>query len=117
MKNIKSEDIFDAKKITTIASELASLNSGIIVFGLPHSGKSTLVRAICSKDKRFKTLDEEEILSDEDARAILQKSKTFWCVSHQFPGQNQDVSEDYLRGFCEGVGLNQKEWLIVKIVK
>lgn len=117
MKRVRSNSIFSEHELVQVAKRLAASNLNIIIFGLPSSGKSTLVKTICSADKRFETLEEEEILSKEDGERILKKSNKFWCVSHQFPGQNQDVSEDYLKGFVEGMGLKLSEWIIVKIVK
>ena len=117
MKTIKSADILDSKKVNGIAAGLVSLNSNLLIFGLPHSGKSTLVKVVCKADNRFKTLDEEEILSDKDQKAILKKSKKLWCVSHQFPGQLQTIPDSELERFFSSMGLNSSIWTIVRIEK
>ena len=79
---LKSKDIFDVKKLAKIAANMAALNISVIAFGFPGSGKSTFVKAICNANKKFETLDEEEILSKEDERKLMAKSKKLWCVSH-----------------------------------
>ncbi|MBI4044426.1 MAG: hypothetical protein HY392_01835 [Candidatus Diapherotrites archaeon] len=112
-----SKDLFDKEKCALIAKKLASFNKNIIIFGLHNSGKSTLVKAICKADKKFHTLEEEEIISDDDAAKLLEKSKKLWAVGHQYPSQYQHVSEDFLQGFAAGMKLTQKIWIIIKIVK
>lgn len=117
MKIIRSEDIFVDAKLQEIVKELAKLNSNLIIFGLHHSGKSTLVKAICKADSRFITLKEEEMLSEEDTEKILANSGALWCVSHQYPNQSQDVSDGYLAGFVKSMKLGLDKWNIIRIRK
>jgi AAA+ ATPase superfamily predicted ATPase len=117
MKIVNSQDIFNKEKCSKIVNELTSSGKNILIFGMHNSGKSTLVKAACKTDKRFKTLEEEEVLSDKDGLKLLKKSKKLWCVGHQYPGQSQDATKDYLTGFAEGMGLKLKDWVIVKIIK
>ena len=117
MIKVKSEHLFDKSELPVIASAIASHGKNIIIFGLYNSGKSTLVREICRIDRRFKTLDEEEIISSEDTEKIMKKTKKLWAISHQYPTQNQNVSFDYLIKFSITGNLSPKNWLIVKILK
>jgi len=114
---VNSKDLFGKKELEKTAGMLIALNKNIIIFGLPYSGKSTLVKAVCKTDKNFKTIPEEELLSDQDIKTVLKKSTDFWCVSHQYPSQKQDVSEHYLNKFAEKMDLDLKKWRIVKILK
>ncbi|VVC00716.1 Uncharacterised protein [uncultured archaeon] len=117
MKTINSSDIFDAAKLEGIALGLVCLNSNLLIFGLPYSGKSTLAKAICKTDRRFRTLEDEEILSEKDHKAILGKSKHLWCVGHQFPGQLQAIPDSELEAFVSGMGLDASDWVILRIEK
>ena len=115
MRLIDSEDIFENTKLQGLAKELVESNSNILIFGLPHSGKSTLVKAVCKADSRFITLKHEEIISCDDNTKIVGDSPNFWCVGHQYPNQKQDVSDDYLTEFAENMKLNSDKWNIIRI--
>ena len=117
MELINSEDIFENNKLQKLVKKLSALNSKLLIFGLSNSGKSTLGNAVCQSDSRFITLEYEEVLSDKDNTKIIVKSSNLWCVGHQYPNQNQDVSDDYLLGFAEGMNLDLNKWIIIRISK
>jgi len=114
---VEKSRIFDAAELEKIAEKCANLGLNLVVFGLPQSGKSSLVRAICRKSKGFVTLEEEEVL--EEAH-VAELRKGFagkkWAIGHQFPTMDENVSDSYLgRFFVENMGLNPKEWAIIRI--
>ncbi|PIU21516.1 MAG: hypothetical protein COT15_01895 [Candidatus Diapherotrites archaeon CG08_land_8_20_14_0_20_34_12] len=113
---VESSKIFVSSELNKIVEELVSYNSNLIIFGLPNSGKSTLVKRVCSFDPRFKTLEHEEVLSAEDNKRLLRKCRKLWCVGHQYPTQNQNVSADYLQWFVAGMGLDIGKWAIIRIL-
>lgn len=117
MKTIRSKDIFDPEKCKKLAAELAGLDSSLVIFGLPHSGKSTLVQAICETATWFRTLPEEEVLNKADQKLILKVSNRFWAVGHQFPSQNQGLADLELEKFAVNQGFSLDKWQIVRIVQ
>ena len=117
MQLIHSKDIFKSTKLQGFVNEIVVSEFNIFIFGLPNSGKSTLAKAICKADSRFSTLAEEEILSAEDVEKILINSSNLWCVGHQYPSQNQNVSESYLVDFVKKMKLNLDKWNIIRIKK
>ncbi len=114
---IESERISDSKKLKKLVKELTALNSNLMVFGLPYSGKSYLIKAICDKDKKFITLEDEEVTEDRNGEKIKEEiGGRKWAVGHQFPTQSESVSDEYLADFLvKKMDLNPEKWLILRI--
>ena len=78
--------IFDKSRLEKLVEECINLNSNLIVFGLPWSGKSTLIKAICKKSNNFITLEEEEVTEEKDDLELRKDiGSQKWAVGHQFP--------------------------------
>lgn len=114
---VEKSKILDSAELEEIAKKCSNLNSNLAVFGLPFSGKSSLVKAICKKSKQFITVEEEEITKEENGLAIKKDNgNKKWAVGHQFPSMDEDVSDDYLREFLvENMKLDDKKWTIIRI--
>ncbi len=114
---VEKRKILDANELGKIAEKCVNLNSNLMVFGLPFSGKSSLAKAICKKSKQFVTLEEEEIMEEKNGLAIKKDiGNKRWAVGHQFPGMNENVSDGYLEKFLvENMGLDTTKWTIIRI--
>lgn len=115
--SVEKSHIFDAAELEKIVEKCVGLDLNLVVFGLPQSGKSSLVKAICRKSKNFVTLEEDEVLEEWHAvelrKGVAGKKL---AVGHQFPTMNENVPDSYLERFLvENMGLNPKEWAIVRI--
>jgi adenylate kinase family enzyme len=88
-----------------------------MVFGLPNSGKSTLVKAICKKSTKYWTLEEDEVQCEENGLTIKKdRPGAKWVVSHQLPTMDERITDTALSKFlAEKMGLNPKKWAIVRI--
>ncbi|MFH1225059.1 MAG: GTPase [Candidatus Diapherotrites archaeon] len=115
----ESAEIFDAEKRAALAGRLAKQGKNILIFGMPNSGKSTLVKAICSADARFRSTGHEELLTERDMGLVRRgKSRGFWAVGHQFPGQGEGIADAELARFAEKtLRLNLEKWLILRIMR
>lgn len=113
---VKQSKIFNSIELKKIVKKLIELNSNLIVFGLPQSGKSTIVKAVCLQSKKFQTLNEEELILEEDVSKLKQTfGKKLWIISHQYPTLNENVPNNYLIEFAQQTGLNSKNWAIIRI--
>jgi len=114
---VKKSQIFEAVELDKIAKKLVKLDLNIIVFGLPQSGKSTIIKAICKKSKEFDTLEEEEAMEEAHAAELRREvAGKKWAVSHQLPTMDENVPDSYLESFLvERIGLNPKKWAITRI--
>ena len=117
MERIRSKDIFEKEKLNHVIPGLIGSGKNLLIFGLPGSGKSTLIKEICKKNSKFITLKEEEILTEQDLKTLRKKSEKLWCVGHQYPSQNQEVSEHYLKEFARKMGITPKKWVIARIIR
>ena len=107
----------DKQKFKELIEELAGLDSNLMVFGLPNSGKSTLVKAVCGKNSKFCTLPEEEVMDEEGTAEIrTEPEDKKWAVSHQYPAMHGNATDKELKDFLEQkMGLNPKKWQIIRI--
>ncbi|GEM_PF-2788221 len=107
----------DKQKFRELIEELAGQDSNLMVFGLPNSGKSTLVKAVCGKNNKFCTLPEEEIMDEESAAEIKAEPEgKKWAVSHQYPGMHGNTTDKELKDFLEQkMGLEPEKWQIIRI--
>lgn len=114
---IEKNRILNKTELKKITKNLIKLNSNLMVFGLPWSGKSTIIKAILKKSSEFITLEEEEVLNNSDylkLRKEIESKK--WAVSHQMPSLNENVLDDYLRKFLKKeMDLDPKKWTIIRI--
>lgn len=114
---LEKSKILNSAELERIAKSLAKINSNLLIFGLPNSGKSLLVKAVCKKSTRFITLKEEEILDEKNGEALKQAiGNKKWVAGHQFPTMDENTPDQRLIDFViEKMGLNPKEWTIIRI--
>ncbi len=113
---VEKNKILDFKELEKIAGNLAKMNYNIMVFGLPNSGKSALIKAILKKNSGFSTLDEEEVTDKEHVAKLKIEAGKKWAVSHQYPTMDENVPDEYLQKFlAANIGLNPKKWAIIRI--
>ena len=114
---IEKNAIFDKLKLDETVKKLIRLNSNLMIFGLPNSGKSTLVKAICKESKEFQTLEDEEATDNEDMILLKQKNGKKWAVGHQFPTSHESISNEELKTFFTSIlALEPKKWTIIRII-
>jgi adenylate kinase family enzyme len=113
---VEKSRVFGHCELEKIASELAGMNRNLIVFGLPNSGKSTLIKAVLKKNGKFCTINEEELLEEWQASAIVRTHEKKWIVSHKYPTTDENVPDEQLQRFlAERLGLNPEKWAIIRI--
>ena len=114
---VEKSKILGYAELEKIVEKCVNLNSNLLVFGLPWSGKSSLIKAICKKSRQFITVAEEEITEEKNGIAVKKGiGNKLWAVGHQFPGMNENVSDEYLEKFLvENMGLDTRKWAIIRI--
>lgn len=113
---VEKSQIFDKAELKLIVEKCVKLDLNLIVFGLPRSGKSSLVRAICAKSGWFVTFEEEEAMEEKHSLELKRDLKgKKWVVGHQFPSMDESVPDAYLKDFLDKMGLNPQKWVIIRI--
>ena len=115
---VRKSQIFDKAELPKIVAKCISLDLNLVVFGLPQSGKSSLIKSICSASKKFDTLAEEESMEEAHDFELRRETKgRKWAVGHQFPTMDESTPDEYLESFLVNtMGLNPKKWAIVRIM-
>jgi hypothetical protein len=115
---VKKSQIFDKAELAEIVGKCIALDLNLIVFGLPQSGKSSLIKAICRKSRKFHTLSEEESMEEVHDFELRQEHEGMkWAIGHQIPTMDEGISDEFLERFIvEKMGLNPKKWAIIRIM-
>gem|GEM_PF-5733708 len=108
---VYSSRIWNAESRQALAGLLSNQPKSIIIFGLPDSGKSTLVLEIKKANPEWVLID--EWMTDNETNRIRTEKKL--VVASQYLTVIRENTETEIRAHLVNQGLKTSEWVIVLI--